>query len=319
MVAVAELAVRLGNLKIPKGVLVPLREVHSIADKDIVIICTGGQGEPGAALSRMAAGEHRTLTLKKGDSVVISSTPIPGNEQRYAAIGDYLARMDVTQYRHPTHEIDGTGPLHVSGHAFRDEHKEMIRLTRPKFLMPIYGGALPRKYHKDIGIAEGLSVKSIIMVDNGMYVELDSQKITSSGTVTSGSLLVDQTGAVVPEIVTKDRLLLMDDGFIVVVLTVNSRVQLLASPDILSRGHIAVKDHVEIMQGMRVVIKKVMTQRTRLTSRTSIDILKNDLRSSVADYVYGQLAVSPIVIPVVNVIDAHGRTNQLSRPVVDAH
>jgi ribonuclease J len=319
MMVVAELAVRLGNLKIPKGVLIPMREANSIPDKDLVIICTGGQGEPGAALSRMASGEHRSITLKKGDSVVISSTPIPGNEQRYAQIGDYLARMNVTQYRHPTHEIDGSGPLHVSGHGSRDEHKEMLELTRPKFLMPIYGGALPRHYHKTIGLAAGLAEQNIIMVENGAFTEFNERTITTSGAVVTGSLLVDQTGSIVPEIVTKDRLLLMDDGFIVTVLTIDKNGRLLTSPDILTRGHVAVKENAELLAGLRAVIKKTIAKRTKLTSRTAIDLLKNELRIAAVDYIYAHTMLTPIVIPVVNVIGPRGKTNQLPRPVADVH
>ena len=319
MMVVAELAVRLGDLKIPKDVLIPMRETNNVPEKDLIIICTGGQGEPGAALSRMAAGEHRTIALKKSDTVVISSTPIPGNEKRYSQIGDFLARMQVKQYRHPTHEIDGSGPLHVSGHGGRDEHAEMIALTRPKFLMPIYGGMLPRQYHKDIGLAAGIAEKHIIMADNGQYTELDSKGIAASGVVSAGALLVDQNGSVVPEIVTKDRLLLMDDGFVVVVLTVNAHGQLLTSPDILTRGHIAVKDNTELMNNLRSHIKKTLSRRSRLISRTAVDLLKNDLRKTVSDQIYASSKLTPIVIPVVNIIGPKGKTNVIARPVADIH
>lgn len=319
MMVVAELAVRLGNLKIPKGVLVPMRSTNCVPDENLVVICTGGQGEPGAALSRMASGTHRSIALHKNDTVVISSTPIPGNERRYAEIGDYLARMNVKQYRHPTHEIDGSGPLHVSGHGSRDEHKEMIALTRPRFLMPIYGGALPRQYHKTIGREAGIAEHHIIMVDNGGFTELNADSITRSGQVSAGSLLVDQTGAVVPEIVTKDRLLLMEDGFVVVVLTVDQHGRLMSSPDILTRGHIAVKDNVNMMNGLRSTIKAIAAKRTKLTSRTAVDLLKNDLRVAVGDQIYAHTLLTPIVISVVNIVGPGGQTNQRPRPVADIH
>lgn len=319
MVTVAELAVRLGNLKIPKGTLVAMREIHSIPDASLIVICTGGQGEPGAALSRMADGTHRSITLKKGDSVVISSTPIPGNELRYAAIGDYLARIDVTQYRHPTHQIDGSGPLHVSGHGSRDEHTEMIQLTKPKFLMPIYGGALPRHYHKSIGLAAGIDEGHIIMTENGGYTELDQAGISARGMVTAGSLLVDQTGAVIPEIVTKDRMLLMEDGFIVIILTLNTDGHILTSPDILTRGYIAVKENSEMINGLRMAIRQLAQNRTKLNSRALIDVLKNDIRSTAVDYMYTNTAATPMILPVVNVIGPRGTSNQQMRPVADVH
>ncbi len=126
MMAVAELAVRLGNLKIPKGTVVPMREAPNVKDDQLVVVCTGGQGEPNAALQRMSIGEHKHIKLKPGDVVVVSSSPIPGNEVRFQQIGNDLAERGVTLFRHPSREVDGCGPLHVSGHANRDELKEMI-------------------------------------------------------------------------------------------------------------------------------------------------------------------------------------------------
>ncbi|HMH70188.1 MAG TPA: ribonuclease J, partial [Candidatus Saccharimonadales bacterium] len=233
MMATAELAVRLGGLKIPKGTLVSMQEAARLPDKQLVVICTGGQGEPGAALSRMAIGEHQHMKLKKGDSVVVSSTPIPGNEISYQQIGDDLTNLGVSLFRHPTHQLDGCGPLHVSGHAARDEHAEIIQLTRPKYLMPIYGGALNRSYHRQIGIEQGIAEDSILMLDNGQVVELsDTRAPKLRGKVTSGALLVDQSGMVIPEIVTKDRILLQNDGFVIVGVTLSKTDgRLLSSPD----------------------------------------------------------------------------------------
>ncbi len=318
MLAVAELAVRLGNLKIPKGTLVAMREAVNVPDDRLVVICTGGQGEPGAALSRMAIGEHQYINLKKGDRVVISSTPISGNERSYEMIGNNLARMGVTQYRHPTHQIDGCGPLHVSGHASRDEHAEMIRLTRPTYLMPIYGGALPRMYHRGIGIAEGIASDHIIMADNGTVIEFGMQRTPRIvGNVTAGSMLVDQTGAIVPEIVTKDRLLLQNDGFVVVMTTIDTVTgRLIGSPDIITRGHIAVRDNLGIVDGLRSDVRVYVTKRGNLRSRAAIDLLKNDLRTLVGKYLFERTGQTPIIVAVVNTV-GRGRTNIVPKPVAD--
>lgn len=317
MVAAAELAVRLGNLKIPKGTFVPMREVANLSDDQIVVICTGGQGEPGAAMSRMAAGEHQTIALKKGDSVVISSTPIPGNERSYQQIGDFLASLNVTQYRHPTYELDGSGPLHVSGHAARDEYAEMLRMVRPQYFMPIYGGALNRKYHQEIAVKEGIASSNIVMADNGQVVELDATMAPKIiGTVTSGALLVDQTGSVVPEIVTKDRMLLKEDGFVVVAVTLEQKTgRSLSSPDILTRGCLAVRDNPELLDELRVKIKKLTAYKT--VSRSNIDLFKLQLKDAVSDYIYSHTEKTPIVIPVVNVIGLRGKTNTVPKPVAD--
>ena len=319
MTAVAEMAFRLGSLKIPKGMLVPMREVPNIPDDQVVIVCTGGQGEPGAALSRMAVGEHQYITLKKSDSVVISSTPIPGNEQSYADIGDRLAGIGVQQFRHPTHEIDGSGPLHVSGHAARDEHAEMIQLTRPRHFMPIYGGPLPRLYHKKIAEQQGIATKNIVMVDNGEVVEIKPNTAPIvAGRVPSGSRLVDQTGIVVPEIVTKDRLLLQDDGFVVVVLTMNRAGQLLTSPDIVTRGYIAVRDNADVMTGLRNEIRQRATHR-QLKSRDSMDQLKQELRTNITQYLYKRTGKTPIIIPIINLVGKNGITNTIEQPLPDIH
>ncbi len=308
MVHVAELAVRLGRLKIPKGTLVALRETASIPDNQLIIICTGGQGEPGAALSRMAIGEHATIKLKKSDTVAISSTPIPGNEQSYARIGDYLARMGVKQYRHPTHEIDGSGPLHVSGHAFRDEHAEMIALTQPRYLMPIYGGPLPRRYHQELAVAAGMLPQNSIMADNGEVLEFQSgRRPMKVGKVTSGSLLVDQTGSVVPTVVSQDRLLLKDDGFIVVVLTVHRGGRLLSSPDIITRGYIATKENVAQLNTLRGSLRTMLTKAGPLRSRAQIDMFKEALQRNVQAHVFDATGMTPFVVPVVNIVDAGGR------------
>ena len=320
MTAVAELAVRLGNLNIPKDVLISIGEATQLPDAQVVIICTGGQGEPGAALSRMAVGEHRGIKLRSGDSVVISSTPIPGNEQSYSQMGDDLARIGVTQFRHPTHEIDGSGPLHVSGHAFRDEHAEMIQLTRPRFMMPIYGGALPRQYHQGIALLQSIPKDHIIMAENGMVVELGrDKKPVIIGQVSSGSRLVDQTGAVIPEIVTKDRLQLKDDGFVVVVVTVNGTGRSITSPDIVTRGYVAVSDSPAVVEGLRNELRKVLRSAAQLRSRSDIDQLKDVLRHVTTDYLFSQTSGTPVVIVIANVVNQDSRIRIIPEPVADIH
>ncbi len=314
MIATAELAVRLGNLKIPKGSLVPMREAINLPDKEVVIVCTGGQGEPGAAMSRMATGEHKYINLKRGDSVVISSTPIPGNERSYQEIGNRLALIGVKQFRHPTHELDGSGPLHVSGHGNRDEHTEMIRLTRPRNFMPIYGGALHREYHRQVALKEGVREEAIVMVSNGTVVELGSRGAPRMiGQARSGALLVDQTGEVVPEIVTKDRLLLRDDGFLVVVVTIEQQTgRLLGSPDIITRGCMAINDNPQVVDQLRQQARSLVRKR-RLTSKTAISLLRNDLKTTASSTVFTMITKTPVVIPVINIIGAR-RTNITAKP-----
>lgn len=312
MMATAELAVRLGNLSIPKGTLVALRDAVDIPDEKLVVICTGGQGEPGAAMSRMSAGEHPHITLKQGDSVVISSTPIPGNERSYQRIGDDLAKIGVIKFRHPTHEIDGCGPLHVSGHAARDEHAEMIRLTRPTYLMPIYGGALNRQHHRQIGLGTGLSEQHILMVENGEVLELSPRSMARiAGRVPAGALLVDQSGGVVPHLVTKDRLLLQDDGFVIVTLTIDRQARyVMASPDIVTRGFIVIKDMPHLMESMRREV--VRLSKCHQSGAITPDAMKHAVRDGLGEYIYRVTQQTPLIIPIITTISGRSGANRRS-------
>jgi ribonuclease J len=300
MISYAEIAVRQGILKIPKGTVLPMREMPNIPDREVLVICTGGQGEPGAALQRMAEGTHKYIKLKEGDTVVVSSTPIPGNEVRYEEIGNDLVKRGVRLYRHPTHEVDNVGPLHVSGHARRDEYREMLHIVRPKFFLPIYAGALNRRYYGEMAVEEGWKRENIIQAENGDSVLLNQDKWQMAPSVPFGSLLVDQTGSIVSNVVVKDRVLLSEEGLVAVVLTVDKKTgNLLTSPDIISRGFIYMRDKEEVMNGLRQELKRAVAQRYK---RVDLDRFKAELKDHVTHYLFEQTQLSPIVIPVVNVI-----------------
>jgi ribonuclease J len=310
MMSYAEIAVRQGILKIPKGTVLPMRDMPNIPDNQVLVICTGGQGEPGAALQRMAEGEHKYIKLHEGDTVVVSSTPIPGNEIRYAAIGDDLIRRGVRLYRHPTHEVDGVGPLHVSGHARRDEYREMLHIVRPKFFLPIYGGPLPRKYYEEMAVEEGWARKNIIQADNGHSYAFTADSYEQLPEVPYGSLLVDQTGAVVNNVVVKDRVLLSEGGLVAVVVTIDKKTgALLTSPDIVSRGFIYMREQEELMNGLRNELRRAVSQRFK---RIDLDRFKAELKDHITHYLFEQTQRSPIVIPVVNVIGGKGEVKTVA-------
>ncbi len=304
MMSYAEIAVRQGILKIPKGTVMAMRDIANIPDNQVLVICTGGQGEPGAALQRMSEGEHKYIKLNEGDTVVVSSTPIPGNEIAYARIGDDLTRRGVHLYRHPTHEVDNVGPLHVSGHAAREEYREMLHIVRPKFFLPIYGGPLPRKYYEEMAVEEGWSRKNIIQAENGQSFSFTQDKWERGADVPYGSLLVDQTGAVVNNVVVKDRVLLSEGGLVAVVVTIDKKTgQLLTSPDIVSRGFIYMREQEELMNGLRNELRRAVQQRFK---RIDLDRFKAELKDHITHYLFEQTQRSPIVIPVVNVIGGKG-------------
>ncbi|HUC87621.1 MAG TPA: ribonuclease J [Candidatus Binatia bacterium] len=300
MLSYAEIAVRQGILKVPKGTIVAITQASTIADNKLLVICTGGQGEPNAALQRMSDGEHKNIKLHAGDTVVVSSTPIPGNEVPYDMIGNKLAKLGVHLFRHPTHELDGCGPLHVSGHAKRDELREMIQLTRPKFFIPVHGGALRRKYHAELAVQENISRQNTFLPDNGDSLYFTADTVEQGGQVPHGSLLVDQSGTVVAGIVVKDRLMLSEEGILAVILTVDKKSgQLLTSPDIISRGFIAMRDSEELMSQFRSELRRAVQQRFK---RVDLDRFKVEMRDFITHFLFDQTGRSPIVIPVVNII-----------------
>jgi ribonuclease J len=302
MVSTLEMAVRHGFVRIPKGTFVPIASASTMKDQDLVVVCTGSQGEPSSALQRMSNGEHRHVKLKEQDTVILSSTPIPysGNDAKIRTMVDDFLKKGVHVFRHETRELDNVGPLHVSGHASRDEYADIINITKPKFFVPIYGDFTSKKYHIDLAIEQGIPRANTLNVGNGEVISFTKDKMEQAGEVPHGTILVDQTGAIVSHIVVKDRVLLSEEGLVAVVLTVDKKSgSLLTSPDIISRGFIYMRDNEEIMNGLRVELKRAVQQRFK---RIDLDRFKAELKDHVTHYLFEHTQRSPIVIPVVNVI-----------------
>lgn len=307
MMSTLEMAVRHGFVKIPKGTFVPIANVPQLKDQDVVVVCTGSQGEPSSALQRMATGDHKHIKLKEQDTVVLSSTPIPesGNDALIGDMVDDLMRKGVHVYRHETHVIDGCGPLHVSGHASIDEYKDMINMTKPKFFVPIYGSYRSKQRHIEIAVEEGIPRKNTVNAENGEVIALTPEKMEIAGRVPFGTILVDQTGAIVSNVVIKDRVILAEEGLVAVVLTIDKKTgNLLTSPDIISRGFIYMRDSEELMNLFRIELKRAVQQRFK---RIDLDRFKAELKDHVTHFLFEQTQRSPIVIPVVNVISGGGK------------
>ena len=302
MISTLEMAVRNGFVKVPKGTFVPIGNVATMKDQDVVVVCTGSQGEPNSALMRMSAGEHKHVKLKAQDSVVLSSTPIPysGNDSLIRTMVDELYRKGVHVFRHETREIDGCGPLHVSGHGSVEEYRDMIKMTRPTFFVPIYGDFTAKKYHIEIAVEEGIPRGNTINADNGQVLAFSKDKMDMVGEVPNGTILVDQAGAEVSNIVVKDRLVLAEEGLVAVILTVDKKTgQLLTSPDIISRGFIYMRDNEDLMNLFRTELRRAVGQRFK---RIDIDRFKAELKDHITHFLYEQTQRSPIVIPVINII-----------------
>jgi ribonuclease J len=302
MISTLEMAIRHGFMKIPKGTFVPIASVPNMPDDQVVIVCTGGQGEPSSALQRMSTGDHRHIKLKEQDSVILSSTPIPetGNDALIGNMVDELMRGNVHVFRHETHDLDGVGPLHVSGHASIDEYKEMIRMVQPKFFVPIYGSYRSKRRHIDNAVEEGIPRRNTVNAENGDVIAFTADKMEIIGQAPYGTVLVDQTGAIVSNVVIKDRVMLANEGLVAVVLTIDKKTgNLLTSPDIISRGFIYMKDQEELMSAFRIELKRAVAQRFK---RVDLDRFKVELKEHVTHFLYEQTGRSPIVIPVVNVV-----------------
>lgn len=313
MMTTLETAVKLGFIKIPKGTFVPMANVNAHKDDQSVIICTGSQGEPNSALVRMSTGEHKHVKMKEQDTVILSSTPIPesGNDANIGRMVDNLVRKNVHVFRHATKELDNCGPLHVSGHAGLEEYGDLIELIKPKFFMPIYGAWRSKNYHLEEAIRRGVPRKNTYNVENGEVMEFTANSMESNGGVAHGTVLVDQTGAVVSGVVVKDRLLMAEQGIVAVVLTIDKKTgQLLTSPDIISRGFIYMRDNEELMNNFRTELRRVVNQRF---SRVDLDRFKQELKDHITYYLFDQTQRSPIVIPVVNVVS--GRTEMKKQMV----
>ena len=304
MIQQVELSVKLGLIKIPQGTIVSVANLANLPDNKLLLVCTGAQGEIGASLQRMSVNDHKYINLKAGDTVVISSKPIPGNETACEKLNADLVDMGCKVYKATTWEVDGgCGPLHVSGHGYRDEQREMIELTQPQYLVPIYAAADHRQYHAELAQQETkLTSDQILMIKNGDLLTFNHhhRARVHSQVVPWGSILIDDSGQVVPSVVIKDRLMLTASGLVVIVLTINSQAGgLLCSPDIITRGFIHIRDNEKLMNLLRTELKRAVNQRF---GRIGIDSFKNELKDHISNFLFKQTQRSPIIIPVVNVV-----------------
>jgi ribonuclease J len=309
MMSTLEMAVRNGFVKVPKGTFIPIASANNLPDEKVVIVCTGGQGEPNSALIRMSLGDHNHIKMKPRDTVVISSRPIPetGNDALIGSMVDDLLRMGVHVFQDITHELDGVGPLYVSGHGRIEECRKMIQLIRPKFFVPYHGSYRSKQRHIEIAVEEGVQRDNTYNCENGDVLTFTGDKMEHIGQVPHGTVLVDQTGAIVSNVVVKDRIMMSQDGIVTVVLTIDKKTGAsLTSPDIISRGFIYMRDNEDLMTDLRNELRRAIQQRY---DRIDLDRFKQEIKEHVTHFLYEKTQRSPIVIPVINIV-GKGVTNQ---------
>lgn len=300
MLSNLELAVKLGYIKVPPGLLVKAQDMKNYQDSEIAVLTTGSQGEEFSALQRMGKGEHRDVKLKEGDIIILSASIIPGNEKSVWGMVDNLYRWGAYVYQNATRGIDDLGIFHISGHANVDEVKEMIELTRPEYYLPIHGELHHMKHNAKIATDMGYDPKKVFVVENGQTIEMTKDTAKLGKKVQAGDVLIDGAGiGDVQEIVLKDRLAMSSDGVFMVVATIDKKTgQLKTSPDIISRGFIYVKDNAEILNNSRKIVKNIFAGKAPGLPASS-PVVKARMRDELGNYLFKITKRNPIVLPVI--------------------
>lgn len=294
MLNVLTTAKELNYIKIPDGMLVDIEEVNKYPPEKMVIITTGSQGEPLSALSRMSSGDHRQVTITPNDLIIISATPIPGNEKFVGKLVNELMKQGAEVVYEAMYEV------HVSGHACQDELKMMLALTKPKFFIPIHGEYKHLKKHESLAIKMGIPEENIFLLNIGQVVETDSVEMKVVGQVQAGRVLVDGLGVGdVGSVVLRDRKHLSEDGLIVVVTTINRETGAVAAgPDIVSRGFVYVKESEELMEEAKQLVAKTLQNCCDRNIREWGNI-KSSVRDELGNFIFQKTKRSPMILPII--------------------
>ena len=295
---VMNVAIELGYLDIPEGVLIDIDEIDSYPPERLTLITTGSQGEEMSGLSRMASGTHRKVTITNQDLVIISATPIPGNEKLVSNVIDDLFKIGAEVIYHTLKDI------HVSGHACQEEQKLILSLVKPKYFIPVHGEFRHLQAHGETAIKVGVDPNNVIMLANGKVLELDKNFCKVTGTVPAGQILVDGLGVGdVGNIVLRDRQHLSQDGLIIVVIAMDNKTgKVMAGPDVISRGFVYVRESEDLMVGMRKEILKDI-EKIQESGIKDWSTIKNTIRDTVHDFVFSKTRRNPMIIPIISEIN----------------
>lgn len=294
MVNVVKVATELGYLNVPEGTMIDIDLIDKYPLERVVIITTGSQGEPMSALSRMAASEHRKVEIEPGDLIIISASPIPGNEKPIFKVINELFKKGADVI------YESLADVHVSGHACQEELKLLHNLTKPKYFMPVHGEYRHLKQHANLAGNLGMPMENVFMMENGKVLELTSDSAKINGSVTSGRVLVDGLGVGdVGSIVLRDRKLLSQDGLIVVVLTTEKESgQLIAGPDIISRGFVYVREAEDLIENAREIIKKTIAKYDG-KNKNDWAAKKSHIKDDLREYLFEKTKRKPMILPII--------------------
>ena len=288
----------LGYLKVPDEVLIPLDLIHRYSAKDLVLITTGSQGEPMSALTRMALSDHRKVMITPNDYVIISATPIPGNEKTVGRVVNELMKLGAEVVYEKMYDV------HVSGHACQEELKLMLSLIHPKFFIPVHGEQKHLQKHAGLAKAVGMADDHIMLVDNGVQVEVLPDKIKKNGSVPAGQIFVDGSGVGdVGSVVIRDRKHLAEDGIIIIAAGIDRTTgYLTGGPDVVSRGFVYVRENEDLIEEVKKVATKTILKCYDRNIR-EYSAIKNRIRDDVSRLLYERTRRSPMILPVFLEID----------------
>lgn len=293
MVNVTETARKLGQFRVKKDTFVDIRDMDKYDDSEIVLITTGSQGEPMSALTRIAYGEHRKIQLTPNDAIILSATPIPGNENAVTKVINRLLERGAKVIYETLSEI------HVSGHACQEELKLILSLVKPKYFIPAHGEVRHLMKHAKIASQMGMPEENIFIMENGNCLEISQKDAKLAGDVPSGNILVDGLGVGdVGNIVLRDRRHLSEDGLIIVVITITKEGKVVSGPDIISRGFVYVRESEDLIEDAKNVVRKILKDDSK-DNLKDWNGLKSDIRDNLRSYIFKNTKRNPMILPII--------------------
>ena len=294
MVNVTAVAMELGELRIPDGSLIDIDDLDKYRDDELVVLTTGSQGEPMSGLTRMAFSEHRKLQIKQSDKIIISASPIPGNEV-------FVSRVINQLYRCGAEVIyDAMAEVHVSGHACQEEIKLMHTLVKPRYLIPVHGEYRMLWQHGELAESMGMPRQNIILPEIGQVIELGASGVSIAGEVPTGTVLVDGLGiGDVGNVVLRDRKHLSQDGLIIVAMAFDrTNCMLVSGPDVISRGFVYVRENEDIIEGIRNTVRNIIASYGRIEG-SDWPSIKNRIKDELHRYIYDKIKRNPMILPII--------------------
>jgi ribonuclease J len=292
MVKMIEIAKELNYIQIPEDLVISIVDTDNYKESDIAILTTGTQGEPMAALSRIAKGTHKQVSIRKGDTVIMAATPIPGNEMLVSSSVNLL-------FKAGANVIYGYKKVHVSGHGYEEELKLMLQLMKPKYFIPVHGEFRMQKAHGHIAEEVGISKNNIFIIDKGESIAFKNKLAIPSERVEVGNILIDGIGiGDVGNIVLRDRKLLSKDGILVVVVTFSKqRKSIISGPEIITRGFVYVRESEKLISKSTNIVKEI-TEKMLENDQIEWTLLKNSIRDALNAYLYEETKRRPMILPI---------------------